>query len=94
MFFHGIGLDHLLDDGPHAAVTAGECDGHSQEAPCPSGGAHDHCGVFCGHFFNAIPAWSGTVFLKTPDVLSLLPVRQESAPDGFPPGLFIPPRAS
>ncbi|MFZ4683135.1 MAG: hypothetical protein ACOYMS_11575, partial [Terrimicrobiaceae bacterium] len=78
----------------HDQVVAAECRGDAHDSHCPMEPLHDHCGSFCGHFFTAVPDSSEGFYVSRPDTASFQTVSQESAPEGFPAGLFIPPRLS
>ena len=81
-----------MGDSDHAvaAAGAGDCDG----SHCPKEPLHDHCCSFCGHFFTAVPDSPEGFRVSRPVTASFQAVGQESAPEGFPAGLFIPPRLS
>jgi len=86
----------VVDDSDHAEVAsgAGDCGGDSHESHCPKEPLHDHCGSFCGHFFTAVPDSSERFSIHRSSITSLQAVIQEAAVEGFPAGLFIPPRLS
>lgn len=76
------------------AAVAAECGGDSHDSQCPMEPLHDHCGSFCGHFFTAVPDSSEGFHISRPVTAFFQALGQESAPEGFPAGLFIPPRLS
>jgi len=96
LLFQAVGISQVLadEDLHHAEVAAGECGTSSHDSHCPAGPAHDHCSALCSHFFTALPHSFVTFEMRVPRTISVLAIRQESAPEGFPPGLFIPPRVS
>ncbi len=89
-------LAALLPERDHSAVASncGDCSGESNDSHCPAEPLHDHCGSICSHFFTAIFQSADAFRARDPRALSLLAFRVETAPEGFPTGLFIPPKAS
>jgi len=75
-------------------TVAAKCGGDSPDSHCPMEPLHDHCVSYCGHVFNIIPGFAEAFQVRVSGAMTWLMVRQESAPEGFPAGLFIPPRLS
>jgi hypothetical protein len=90
LFFQFVEASPLVADAP---VAAAEC-GDAHDSHCPMEPLHDHCGSFCSHFFTAVPYSAVGFHVSRPVTASFQTVGQESAPEGFPAGLFIPPRLS
>lgn len=85
-----------LPDSDHCVVTStcGDCPSEAEDSHCPAEPLHDHCGSVCSHFFTAIFYSAEAFCVRNPQELSLLVSQAELVPEGFPTGLFIPPKAS
>ncbi|HRJ71991.1 MAG TPA: hypothetical protein PLS03_07185 [Terrimicrobiaceae bacterium] len=82
--------------GEHSAATSrcGDCPGEPSDSHCPADPLHDHCGSLCVHFFTAISQGADAFQVRNSRAREFLSSRAETVPEGFPTGLFIPPRAS
>jgi hypothetical protein len=89
-------LDSVRPEAPeesHSACASHE-EGSNEGTTCPMEPLHNHCGTSCHHFLTAI-SWSLPSFhVIQPDLIQMLDSTSEMAKAGFPPRLFIPPRAS
>lgn len=83
-FFHNI-----------TAKACSQCPGESSDSTAPVESAtHDHCGAICHLGFNAMPEGEVSFHVRAQAPVSTLAVTQEKSQEGFPVGLFIPPRLS